>query len=180
MEDPGEVYAMIKEVRVGNEIFKVTVEGGGVLVKIGRSKDERTRNNEANSESSTWHPESIRTICVKRVPSMRKAEDKLHCFFQENNVKPAYPRGGVEWFVISNIDRVVAVFEALETDTKEPYKHTAPQISTDTLRAFLKTCSVETYDSIRPVGFPSIQDIRDGYFGMDCTDISMLVPVTRR
>lgn len=176
--DPGEVYAVVKEVNVGGRWRMVTADGIP-MVKLGKSKESDVRHEEPVRESSTWHPERFTCIFKKRVPSMREAEKKLHTFFEEDNVIPAYPKGGVEWFVVS-LERVKMVFDALKTQDKEPYQHNVPPISMDVFQQFLGTTTIEEYDTVRPEGFPSIQNIRDGYFGEDDTDIAMLMPNVRR
>ena len=178
MTDIGYVYSVVKEVNIGGEWHMVMVNGLP-MVKIGFSKEPEVRHEEPVRESSTWHPERFRCIDLKKVPSMRDAEKKLHTFFEEDNITPAYPKGGVEWFVVS-LERVKMVFEALKQKGKEPYKHKHPSISIELVQNILNTITIEEYDSVRPEGYPSIQDIRDGYFGEDRTDIAMLVPTVRR
>jgi hypothetical protein len=97
---------------VGNQFFLVTANGIP-LCKVGYSIHPPDRHAEAIGESSTWHPEEFTILFFKWVPNMKVAEDKVHAFFQEQTVLPAYPKGGVEW-ILAQPDRVRYIFEALE------------------------------------------------------------------
>jgi hypothetical protein len=112
MSDPGYIYCIVKRVRTRSGSF--IVEANGVpLCKLGKSIHPPERHAEAVGESSTWHPEEFVILFLKWVPSMRTAEDKVHAFFEEETVLPAYPKGGVEW-ILAQPDRIRHVFDALE------------------------------------------------------------------
>ena len=112
MSDPGYIYCIVKHVRTQNASYIVEVNGIP-LCKVGKSIHPPERHAEAIGESSTWHPEEFIIRFVKWVPSMKTAEDKVHMFFEESSVLPAYPKGGVEW-ILAHPERVRHVFDALE------------------------------------------------------------------
>lgn len=112
MTDPGFVYLFVKAVIVNG--ISITLRANNLpICKIGVSIHPPDRQAEAVGEASTWHPEEFRLLYMKPVPSVKFAEDKLHDFFKETNVTPAYPKGGREWFLVDP-DRVRCVMEALE------------------------------------------------------------------
>jgi hypothetical protein len=114
MTDPGFVYLIVKSVLI-NGARHLCCANNMPMCKVGKGIHPPDRLAEAVGEASTWHPEEFQLLCMKFVPSMKFAEDKIHEFFKETNVTPAYPKGGIEWF-LADPARVRWVMEALEGD----------------------------------------------------------------
>ena len=115
MTDPGFVYLVVKVVIVSGMRHILHCANNLTMCKVGKSLRPPDRLAKAEGEASTWHPEEFQLLYMKYVPSMKFAEGKIHEFFKETNVTPAYLKGGREWF-LSDPNRVRCVMEALEGD----------------------------------------------------------------